>query len=140
MLDTFYKDSTKSWIFVFIYIPFIVHKFMWQYRCNYKNGFYYGFLKMTNSFEIWYWDNREGFCWVLETLFWKIDLDFLEYFSRIFFSDFSVNKSFISWYLLNKCSDLYVYAYTFIAALFNQISLLISLSCDLFKFVSLNNC
>ena len=42
--------------------------------------------------------------------------------------------------ILNECSDLNAYACTFKAILFNYIPLLISLLCDLFKFVCLNIC
>ena len=57
VVHTFYRDASKSWLFVFIYISLSI-SLWWQYYCNNKKGFYYGFLTMTNSFEIGYRDTR----------------------------------------------------------------------------------
>ena len=58
-LDIFYRSASKSWIF--FHLSSAVNKFMWQYLCHNKNGFYYGFLRTIYSFKIWYRDTRKGF-------------------------------------------------------------------------------
>ena len=40
-LDTFYRDASEIWIFVFIYVPLSISLYDNTYS---KNGFYYGFL------------------------------------------------------------------------------------------------
>ena len=91
------------------HVCFVVNKFMWQYQCHNKNGFYYWLWTTTFIFEIWYRDIGKSSWAVLKDIFLQINPDFFQiffpkknfrfFFTRNFFFYFIISFELMITYL-----------------------------------------